>query len=303
MAQSDYEYDVLCYGTISADNLIYVPFLPNPKRDSHVQQEFRMLGGEAVTVAQVLSDWGLRVAIMGNAIGEDYWGEFIREQLARHPGIDTRYVEQRSDVRTPICRILVTPDGERSILGYWFDDAPKTILSEEVMSKARLLSVDVYGKGERDEAARVARRLGRPVVTADAIWPGYPLAALSDIIIISRDFLYRYFPGVYIYDHALELQDAGAGAIIVTHSQNPVLVVDRQGRPWTVETFPATPVDTTSAGDVFKAGVIYGYLQGWDLPDAARFACAASALHIRTPRTHYRTPDLKQALEMVGRGR
>jgi sugar/nucleoside kinase (ribokinase family) len=300
MAPPDYEFDVLCYGTISADNLIYVPFLPTPKRDSQVQQEIRLLGGEAVTVAQVLSDWGLRVAIMGNAIGDDYWGQFIREQLAGHSGIDTRYVEQRTDVRTPICRILVTPDGERSILGYWFDDAPKMILTEEVMSKARLLSVDVYGKGERDEAARVARRLGRPVVTADAIWPGYSLAALSDIIVISRDFLYRYFPGVYIYDHALDLQEAGAGAIIITHSQNPVLVVDRQGRTWTVETFAAKPVDTTSAGDVFKAGVIYGYLQGWSLPEATRFACAASSLHIRTPRTHYRTPDLKQALKMVG---
>lgn len=300
MASEAFEFDVLCYGTISADNLIYVPFLPNPKRDSHVQQEYSMLGGEAVTVGLVLSDWGLRVAIVGNAIGDDEWGRFIRQELAGYPRIDTRWVEQRSDVRTPFCRILVTPDGERSILGYWFDDAPKTPLTEEMMAKARVLSVDVYGKEERDEAARIARRLGRPVITADAIWPGYPLASLSDIIIISRDFLYRYFPGVYLYDHALELQEAGAGDIIITHGQDPVLVVDRQGRPWSVETFAAKPVDTTSAGDVFKAGVIYGYLQGWPLQDTVRFACAVASLHIRTPRQHYHTPSLKQARQLAG---
>jgi sugar/nucleoside kinase (ribokinase family) len=297
---AEFAYDVLCYGTISADNLIYVPFLPTPKRDSHVLDEVRVLGGEAVTVALVLRDWGLRVAIMGNAIGQDNWGEFIQSELEAHPGIDMSYVEQLPGVRTPICRILVTPDGERSILGYWFDDAPKTQLVEDVMRQARLLSVDVYGRGERDTAARVARRLGRPVVAADAIWPAYALASLSDIDIISRDFLYRHFPGVYIYDHALELQEAGAGDIIVTQGQDPVLVVDRKGRPSKVETFPSRAVDTTGAGDVFKAGVIYGYLQGWDVRTAARFACAASSLHVRTPRGQYRTPDLKQARKMAG---
>ena len=39
-----------------------------------------------------------------------------------------------------------------------------------------------------------------------------------------------------------------------------------------------TAVDTTGAGDVFRAGVIYGLLQGWDVPALLRFANAAAAL-------------------------
>lgn len=300
MSSTEIEYDVLCYGTISADNLIYLPFLPTPRRDSHVQEELRKLGGEAVTVALVLSTWGMRAAIVGNAIGEDFWGRFIRTELEKHAGIDIRYLEQREDVRTPICRILVTPDGERSIMGYWFDDAPKTTLTEEMMAKARLLSVDVYGRGEREEAARVARRLGRPVISADAIWPDYSLAGLSDLIVISRDFLYRYFPGVYVYDHALDLQEAGAGEIIITQGQNPLLVVDQQGKPSTVETFPVKAVDTTGAGDVFKAAVIYGYLQGWGLEASARFASAAAALYVQCPRGQQAVPDLALTRKMAG---
>lgn len=300
MSSSDFEYDVLCYGTISADDLIYVPYLPTPRRDSQVQYDFQRLGGEAATVARFLSSWGLRVAIVGNAIGEDKWGRYIRHQLDSLPGVDTRYLVQRPDVRTPFCRILVTPDGERSILGYWFDDAPKSALTEDVMRRARLLSVDVYGKEERDEAARVARRLGRPVVSADAIWPNYSLAHLSDLIVISRDFLVGYFPGVYIYDHALELQRAGAGSIIITHGQKPVLVVDRHGRPSYVEPNPVTAIDTTGAGDVFKAAAIYGYLQGWDLVSAARFACAAASLYIAQPRGHDQVPDLAKMVQLAG---
>jgi sugar/nucleoside kinase (ribokinase family) len=300
MASGDIEFDVLCYGTISADNLIYVPFLPTPRRDSHVQQDYRRLGGEAVTVARVLSSWGLRVAIVGNAIGFDYWGDFICAELERFEGIDTRYLEQRSDAKTPFCRVLVTPDGERSILGYWFDEAPKTALTEDMMRSARLLSVDVYGKAERDDAARIARRLGRPVISADAIWPNYPLAGLSDTIVISRDFLSIYFPGLYIYDHALELQRAGAGEIIITHGQKPVLTVDRHGRPATVETFPVRAVDTTGAGDVFKAAVIYGNLQGWNIISTTRFACAAASLYIALPRGRDDIPELAKVRDLAG---
>ncbi len=300
MSPSDFEYDVLCYGTISADDLIYVPYLPTPRRDSQVQQDFQRLGGEAATVARVLSTWGLRVAIVGNAIGEDKWGRYIRQQLDALPGIDTRFLVQRADVRTPFCRILVTPDGERSILGYWFDDAPKSALTEDLMRRARLLSVDVYGKDERDEAARIARRLGRPVVSADAVWTNYSLASLSDLIVISRDFLVGYFPGVYIYDHALDLQKAGAGAIIITHGQKPVLVVDRHGRPSYVEPFPVTATDTTGAGDVFKAAAIYGQLQSWDLVSTTRFACAAASLYIAQPRGQDQAPDLSKVTQLAG---
>ena len=64
--------------------------------------------------------------------------------------------------------------------------------------------------------------------------------------------------------------------------------------------FVAKPVDTTSAGDVFKAGVIYGQLQGWDLVSLTRFACAASSSYIAQPRGRDRVPDLAEVRALAG---
>jgi sugar/nucleoside kinase (ribokinase family) len=42
----------------------------------------------------------------------------------------------------------------------------------------------------------------------------------------------------------------------------------------------AEPGDTTGAGDAFRAGIIYGLLQGWSLPQSACWAAAAGALKV-----------------------
>ena len=77
-------------------------------------------------------------------------------------------------------------------------------------------------------------------------------------------------------------------------------MVDRHGRPSYVEPIPVTAVDTTGAGDVFKAGAIYGQLQGWDLVKATRFACAAASLYVAQPRGQDQVPQLTAVIKLAG---
>lgn len=301
MSDSDAPYDVLCYGTISMENITRLDHLPNPKRDAIARAEYNEVGGEALQVAIPLAAWGLRVLVVGNAIGTDWKGRFIREVLARYPTIDTRYIQQRDDVVTPFSRILVTPDGERSRINYWYAETPQVELSAEVMRQARVLSVDAYGGIERARAAEVARRLNRPVISADAIDPRSPLASLSDVIVISGAWLLVNYPDAFDYDHALDLQAAGAGVVIVTDGPRPVLVVRADGSPFGVETYRMPQVvDTAGAGNLFKAGVIYGWLQSdWPLEQKVRFACAAAGLYCCRESGDEPPPTLAQIMALM----
>lgn len=296
MADSDDLYDVLCYGTISLENLTRLSHLPTPRRDAVAQLESDEVGGEALKVALPLATWGLRVAVVGNYIGYDRKAAFILSELARYPLVDARYIRQHDNITTPFLRILVTPDGERSRIAYWYDDTPKDELTAELMQRARLLSVDAYGRDERDRAAATAREYGKPVISADAIWLQYPLAGRSDVIIISRDWLQANFTGIYEYDHALELQAQGAGVIMITDGPRPVLVVRADGSAFGVEPYEIKHVvDTSGAGDLFKAGIIYGWLQpGWPLEHKVKFACAAAGLYVGRDRTSEPLPTLAE---------
>lgn len=289
-------YDVLCYGTISVENVTHLPFLPTPRRDAPAQADCDELGGEAANVAVALAAWGLRVLLVGNVIGADRKGEFIFEALKRHPAIDTRYLRQQADVVTPFSRILVTPDGERSRIAYWYDQTPKVELTAEMMRQANLLSVDAYGHEERDRAAEVARSLGKTIISADAIWPQYPLAGLSDAIVISKIWLQTNFPAVFDYDHSLELQAQGAGVVTITDGARPVLVVRADGSAFGVEPYEiAGATDTSGAGDLFKAGLIYGWLQpDWPLELRVKFACGAAGLGCSRGRTKDAPPTVAE---------
>ena len=202
---------------------------------------------------------------------------------------------------TPFSRVLVTPDWERSRIGYGYEDVPKTELTRDMMAQARILSTDAYGRDERDRAAAVARELNKAVIAADAIWPQYPLAGRSNVDIISSAWLRSNFPGVYEYDHALELQDEGAGVVIITDGPKPVLVVRADGAAFGVEPFEIRHVlDSSGAGNLFKAGMIYAWLRPeWSLEHKVKFACAAAGLNCLRTRGDGAAPPLQEIAALM----
>ncbi len=63
--------------------------------------------------------------------------------------------------------------------------------------------------------------------------------------------------------------------------------------------FAVHAVDTTGAGDVFRGGFIYGYLQGWPLEQTLRFANAAAAVSCTRFGAMSSVPSLDEAERLM----
>jgi 5-dehydro-2-deoxygluconokinase len=70
----------------------------------------------------------------------------------------------------------------------------------------------------------------------------------------------------------------GPRVLVVKQGQRGARIFEKGQPPVGVAGFPVEVYNTLGAGDAFAGGLIFGYVQGWDWHDAARFGNAAGAI-------------------------
>lgn len=271
---------VFVYGEVGLDNIIRVPFLPQPEKAAEVFADSYEIGGAGSNVAVLLADWGLHIGISGNVLGDDWFGREMRSRLSLISNLDLTYLETQHTAASPYCRILVTPDGARSTLFYHSRNLPMTQLTRSMLDGATILALDLNGGEERLEAGRLAYDAGLTVVVGDLYDPDHPLTSISQVITNSAGIIRREIPNADPRDVAQTLHQASGGIIVTSDGPNPVHVIRHDGTTFWVVPPKITPKDTTGAGDALKAGVIYGLAQDWPIEEAVRWGVAAGTLNV-----------------------
>jgi sugar/nucleoside kinase (ribokinase family) len=274
--------EVLCYGEIGIDNIIQTDDLPSPENAVFPTSDSYHGGGAASNTAVWLASLGVKVKLTGNAIGHDPYGDLVLDVLKKQPNIDLSLVEQRQGVTTPFTRALVTPDGERSFLIFWYPKAPKIQLTQEMLEGVQYLALDLYGGPERLETARLAFEAGASTAIGDVIWPEHPALPYTSIATNSAPYIRQQFPGMDVRQHARRLQSISKGIVITTDGPGTVHALDAQGNGWTIQPPVTTAIDATGAGDAFRAGLLYGLLRGFDLPRSLCWGVATGSLKVRS---------------------
>jgi sugar/nucleoside kinase (ribokinase family) len=286
--------EVLCYGEIGIDNIIQTDGLPSPENAVFPTSDSYHGGGAAANTAVWLGNLGVKIKLTGNAIGDDPYGDMIMERLGKHSNIDLSLIEQRKGVTTPFTRAIVTPDGERSFLIFWYPQAPKIQLTKEMLEGIRYLALDLYGGPERLENARLAFEAGVSTAIGDVIWPDHPALPFTSIATNSGPFIRQHFPGVDVRQHARKLQSISKGIVIITDGPRTVYALDAQGNGFTITPPAVKAVDATGAGDAFRAGLLYGLLRGFDLPRSLCWGVATGSLKVRNLGAATTLPDFKE---------
>lgn len=274
---------VIVYGTICLDifEAVDAEGDPLPNRPPRV-----LPGGEAFNTAVALAGWNVPVALTGTALGSDPEADTLRALLDDPMlGLPRTLVPDIAHAITPVCTIRVFPNGEKQMRGRGFKNAvAPPPLSPDLLAARPLVAVDPNLGQAAVQAALDAARAGCPVVAMDCEHEPR-IVRTCRILVTSREWLQRHDKTTLTEADARRtverlVKDGGAPTAIITLGTDGCIVADREQ-----ETF-ATPavsvpnvVDTTGAGDTFRAGLCYGLLQNWPLRRTVHFASAAGALH------------------------
>ncbi|OGG49539.1 MAG: hypothetical protein A3F84_29035 [Candidatus Handelsmanbacteria bacterium RIFCSPLOWO2_12_FULL_64_10] len=291
---------ILCYGVLCVDQVLRIPAHPDPDGHGRILSEGEHIGGEATNTAATLSRLGLTARLLGNAIGEDRWGDFFLREMRRFPGLDSSGVSADYSVRTPHTVILSVSDGTRTILGH-FPDMRSAPLRPKDLEGVSLLTVDPFLGENATRAASAAKEMGIPILTVE-IAPDHPLAACSTFVINSAGFIRRHRLGDDA-EVAVGLLKEGVRGVIVTRGAEGCRAFHEDGTSASDPAFQTTVRDATGAGDAFRAGFICGLYYGWDLKDAIRFATATAAVNCRAVGGCGGVESLEQVQQFLRRGR
>lgn len=248
-------------------------------------------GGSAANTVAGVASFGGRAAFIGK-IKDDEFGKIFGHDLR---SIDVHFDTPAATdgAATARCLILVTPDAQRTMnthLGACADLGPDDIDPELIAaSSITYLEGYLFDRPEAKEAfrkaARLAREAGRKVALtlSDSFCVQRYHAEFLDLIEEHIDILFAneaeieaLYPGASLDDAAATL--AGKVEIAaITRSEKGSLLIRGEERV----AVPAEPidelVDTTGAGDLYAAGVLYGLSKGMSLAECGRLGSIAAA--------------------------
>jgi sugar/nucleoside kinase (ribokinase family) len=295
-------HDVLGFGENSIDYVYRLPALPVAGTSKlPIARRAISPGGQVATTMAACAALGLRASYAG-AIGDDEAGALMRQALEAR-SVDLRHARS---VEAPNRYAVILVDerhGDRVVL--WERDARLAIgagdTRTEWLEGTRLLHVDAVDDAASLALATAARDRGMPVTCdVDTVTPATgPLLSAVSMPILAEP-VPSQLTGEADPERALrQLRARHGGTVVVTLGDRGSMLFDGDSlhrQP----AFTVQPVDTTSAGDVFRAGIIYGVLNGFAANDLLRFANAAAAACCTKAGAMASVPTLADVVELMG---
>lgn len=290
-------FDMIGFGNPFQDLVIELNRLPPTNVNIRMNDYCFQGGGNVPTATVAASVLGLRCAILGVAGGDMFGHASVKD--FEYNKVDTSHLLLDPGKRTDFC-LCVT---EREIAGKEFiskggDYRALEIadLDEAFIKSAKILHIgDMLTPAKFQAADWIHESGGKVSIDAAYYRPDiYENYRYLDIFIASE----TYFNTMCENKGNMNCEQAAR----LIHSEGPEIVIFTLGENgcagvygehyFELPAFKVDLVDSTGAGDVFHGAFNYAYLQGWDVPECARFSSAVSAIKCTARGGRAGIPDL-----------
>ena len=304
----DRPFDVIALGLNSLDIVAVIPSHPVAGGKTRIERLAHLPGGQSASAAVGCARLGWRTQYIGT-YGDDDAARVGIESLERDH-VDTSLVRRIQGATSHTSLVLVDGrTGDCTVI--WYRDSRLAMGAGDVpvqaVRGARVLLVDDHEPLAARIAARAAREAGvRTVIDVEKLRPGTEELLEHIDIIIAAEAFPAELTGVNDLGSALREMSRRFEPSLTCATLGPrgsLSLVD--GKEVRTPAFDVHVVDTTGAGDAFRAGFIAGWLRGGEdanVHDVLRYAHGVAALNCRGLGARDGLPRHEEVEALIRRG-
>ena len=269
-------------------------------------------GGSCPNTIITLSALGIRSTLAGK-IGNDEYGTIYRERLTSLNVHDNLAVSDTNVTGSSI--ILITPDSERTMntyLGANRDFCPDDVIESEV-SGADFFHFTGYMWDTQNQMEAIRKTLAiakrnNVRVSFDIADPfavgRYHDAFLEiikdscDIVFANKEEARMLFDNYDPYECCKTMGKLCETAIVKNGKKGSFISYRRKVYEIPVQG-PATPVDTTGAGDTYASGFLYGLCKGLDIERSGAIASCLAGQIIKKVGAQFTEQQIPDLIKMI----
>ena len=160
------------------------------------------------------------------------------------------------------------------------------------------MSIDPFFKNESRLAAEISVKYKKPYVSLDCRHDDF-ISKNAAAMIITYEIWDKEYKDTDLENLFGIYQECCPGLLIFTFGSHDLWYARPGEAIRRFKPFNIKPLDTAGAGDSFRAGIIYGLMQGWEDSRAIEFASAVAACVCLTIPHALGAPALKGVLDFI----
>ncbi len=283
--------EVVVYGSAALDIYGSVDGFPATEEGVYIRETGRSPGGMGANVAVALARLGVPTAFVGK-VGNDLSGRLVLENLHKND-VDVSHVIPTSLVSLQTW-IITDAEGKRRLLTLGSQEAAMSLTASsevnwDVIKNSRIVYIGEVFLEVAPKLARFARRQGKTVVYRPGIhYLRLGFRKIQSVLENTEVFVLNNIGWTILQNSSKEMSETkdllkhGPTTIIITKGSEGCTVYSRREQfnmsvPSRLKSRFET-LDPTGAGDSFTAGVIKGFLEGWNLEKAIAYGQVVAAI-------------------------
>ena len=275
-----------------------------PDEYAEIKAKYFLPGGETGTAATVLASLGANVKIDGTHIGTEVaplLKEFYKDKTVDLSSLyfDPEYEGLMDYV--VIAGLVRSPMGVFQTL-YESGEIRWNMPKEEDIAECKVAAIDPYFFEATQTAAELCVKHKKPYVTIDCNHDTY-LHHHCAVNVVSKECTHAYLESGKSTEDIYNLMTENTEGLVIITSGEKDMLYGRKGQSVKrMKPFHVEVKSTLGAGDTFKAGCVYGLLQGMTDDELVRFASACSAIAISRFPLPLNPPTMAEVKALIEQG-